>query len=61
MGDLKKKGFSTPSWRDMSKLETPEYDHIVQEDFKRYMNDEGKTAQGEKETVATSISELLAR
>lgn len=62
MGDLKKRGFSTPLWRDMSKLDTPEYDHIVQKDFDDYMNiGKGKTAHNETEVVAMSIHDLLDR
>ena len=37
MNELKQRGFSVPLWRDSSKLETEEYDAIVQKDFQNYI------------------------
>lgn len=61
MIDLVRRGFSIPQWKDKSRLEKPEYDHIVQKDFERYLKGDSKTVRDETETVATSISELLKK
>ena len=60
MSDLQRRGFSIPTWRDVKKLEEPEYEQLVLNDFDVFMKkDTEKTTENEKEVVAKTISSLL--